>query len=594
MSYENAENDMDYSESEIIRDVAYVPMSDGTRIAYVSYHPKFGQHPTIFSFSPYDGDATPFEKAKPFLDAGYAFLGANWPATGCSEGIVDHWFPNRTVGAYGAEIVEWIAEQPWSDGNVGMVGISYVGSSQLWVAAERPPHLKAIVPSAVSNGFETMGYLGGMMQPSLATWEIWTKTQKHSAGVDWRISHGDTEYAEIRGSARQIVKKGYFDVMQEHTTKDPWWDDLNPSCADVVGQIDIPTMIIGAWQDEFAGTAGECVRIFSQLMPNLKNKRLLLTNGDHKAGSFWSGYPFIRDEHIRFLDRWVKGIQNGVEDEPAAKVFWEVSSAECDPKKAVAGWTTSHSTWPEPAVQRRPFFLSADGTLSDEQPSSSPKEGVRSYLYPTGVELTGSDKQFALLPYEYGVLNYRTDPVTEDMTLLGNPEVSLFLSIDSGDDTDLAITLKDVAPDDTVLFLQLGLHRASFQEIDESQTNPEEVMHTFAKNEKLQPKEIYEVRLSFLSPIAHVVRKGHRLELTIGAPSPIPHPLTASIPAGSPSINHIHHSEKHPSRIVLPILPGAAAQGLPPAVGTLINQPSRREGTFVAGGFQTHNLKGAI
>lgn len=95
MNCESTENDMDYAESEIVRDVTYVPMSDGTRIAYVSYHPKIGQHPTIFSFSPYDGSAFPFEKANPFLDAGYAFLGANWPGTGCSEGIVDSWFPDR-------------------------------------------------------------------------------------------------------------------------------------------------------------------------------------------------------------------------------------------------------------------------------------------------------------------------------------------------------------------------------------------------------------------------------------------------------------------------------------------------------------------
>ncbi|MER9521829.1 CocE/NonD family hydrolase [Mesorhizobium sp. M0614] len=580
---------MNYMESDVICDVAYVPMRDGTRIAYVSYRPKIGRHATIFTFSPYAGSAIPFEDAKPCLDAGYAILGANWPATGCSEGIVDHWFPNRIVGACGAEIIEWIAEQPWSDGNIGMAGNSYVGSSQLWVAAEKPPHLKAIVPSALCDGFETMGYLGGMMQPSLATWEIWTQIHTHLGGVDWRISHGDTEYDKIRGSAQQIVKNQYFDLMREHTFKDEWWHSVDPARAEVVGQINVPTMIIGAWQDEWGGAAREGARIFSRLMPNLKNKRLLLTNGDHRTGSFWRGYPFIRAEQIRFLDRWVKGIQNGIEKEPAVKVFWEVSAAEGDPKKAVAGWTTSHSTWPEPAVQRRPFFLTADGSLSIEQPSSSPKEGVRSYIYPTGVELTGGDKQFALLPYEYGVLNYRTKATIDDMTLLGNPEVILFLSIDSGDDADLAITLKDVGPDDTVLFLQSGLHRASFQEIDEAQTTSEEVLHSFAKNEKLKPKEICEVRMSLLNPLAHVVRKGHSLELTIGAPNPIPHRLVASIPAGSLSINRIHHSETHSSRIILPIFPGAIAQAPAPAGGTLLNQPSRKEGKFIAGGFQSPN-----
>lgn len=576
---------MNYVESDVICDVAYVPVRDGTRIAYVSYRPKIGRHPTILIFSPYTGCAIPFEDAKPFLDAGYAFVGANWPATGCSEGVVDHWSPNRLVGQHGADIIEWIAEQPWCDGNVGMVGNSYSGTSQLWAAAERPPHLRAIIPTALGEGFETAGYLGGMLQPSFATWQEYTQNS-HSSGMKWRISRGDTECAKIRGGARQIVKNQNFDVMQEHTVKDAWWDSVDPLHAEVVGKINVPTMIIGAWQDEWGAATIEGARIFSRLTPDLEHKRLLLTNGDHKTTNFWRGYPFLRAEQVRFLDRWVRGIKNGVEKEPAVKVFWEVSAAEGDPHKAVAGWTTSHTTWPEPAVQRRPYFLTADGGLSTEQTSSSPKEGVRSYLYPTGVELTGSDQQFALLPYTYGVLNYRTEPVVEEMTLLGNPEIILFLSIDSGDDADLAITLKDVGPD-SVLFLQTGLHRVSFQEIDETQTYSEEVLHTFSRSEKLNAKKMYEVRMSLLNPFAHVVRKGHSLELTIGAPNPIPHPLMASIPAGSVSVNWIHHSKMHPSRIILPILPDAIAQAPAPKSGTLINQPSRKGSKFIAGGLQS-------
>ncbi|ESY30975.1 hypothetical protein X747_31695 [Mesorhizobium sp. LNJC384A00] len=493
------------------------------------------------------------------------------------------------VGAYGAEVVEWIAKQPWSDGNVGMVGNSYSGSSQLWVAAERPAHLKAIVPTSVVDGYETMAYMGGMLQPYLATWETYTQNLHHSTGMEWRISRGDTECVNIRGSARQIVKNQYFDVMREHMFRDTWWDSVDVTRADVVGQINVPTMIIGAWHDEDGGAVRQSARIFRRLAPNLQHKRLLLTNGDHRAASIWRGYPFIAEEQIKFLDRWVRDVKNGIENEPTVKVFWEVSAAEGDPKNAVVGWTTSHANWPEPTVQRRPYFLTADGGLSIEQASLSPKEGVRSYLYPTGVELNGNDQQFALLPYRYGVLNYRTESVVEDMTLLGNPEMILFLSIDSGDDADVSITLKDISPDGIVLFLQFGLHRVSFQEIDEAETNPEEVLHSFTRTEKLVPKQIYEVRMSLLSPLAHVVRKGHCLELTIGAPNPTPHTLAASIPAGSPSINRIHHSETHSSRIILPILPGAVAQAPTPASGTLLNQPSRKEDNFIAGGLQSIN-----
>ncbi|RWK94363.1 CocE/NonD family hydrolase [Mesorhizobium sp.] len=574
---------MNCVESDVICDVSYVSVRDGTRIAYVSYRPKVGRHPTVFIYNPYRGCAIPFEDAKPLLDAGYAFVGANWPATGCSEGIVDHWSPNRLVGAYGADIVEWIAQQCWSDGNVGMVGYSYTGASHFWVAAEKPPALKAIIPAALADGYETMCYLGGMLQPSLATWEQYANNY-HAVGMNWRMARGDTECAKIRGSDRQVVKNHNFGEMQEHKFKDAWWDSIDLTRLEVLGDIDVPTMIIGAWQDEWGCAGLEGARIFSR-MKNLAHKRLLMTNGDHRTTDFWKGYPFLRAEQIRFLDRWVRGIRNGIEDEPDVKVFWEVCAVDGDRKKPIIGWTTFHATWPEPAVQRRPYFLTADGELSTEQTASAPKEGVRSYLYPTGVELTGSDQQFALLPYTYGVLNYRTAPAVEDMTLLGNPEIFLFLSIDSGDDADLAITLKDVGPD-SVLFLQTGLHRVSFQEIDEAHTYSEEVLHTFARTEKLEPKKIYEARMSLLSPFAHVIRKGHSLELTIGAPNPIPHHLISSIPAGTVSVNRIHHSETHPSRIMLPILPGAVAQAPEPTNGILFNQPSRTGSKFIAGGLE--------
>ncbi|RVD30135.1 CocE/NonD family hydrolase, partial [Mesorhizobium sp. M4B.F.Ca.ET.019.03.1.1] len=133
------------------------------RIAYISYYPKSGRYPSVFWYSPYTAGFAPFEVAKPFLNAGYAFVGANFPATGCSEGIIDYWF-DRKEGIYGAEIVEWIAEEPWSDGNIGMVGNSSAGTVQFWVAAERPPHLRAIVASGVLDGYDDWISLGGMLQ----------------------------------------------------------------------------------------------------------------------------------------------------------------------------------------------------------------------------------------------------------------------------------------------------------------------------------------------------------------------------------------------------------------------------------------------
>lgn len=581
-------NGADLAEADVVRDISYVPMADGTRIAYVAWRPKSGRHPTVFVYSPYTASATPFEAAKEFLDAGYAFVGANFPATGCSEGIIDHWVDgfDRKQGTYGAEVVEWIARQKWSDGNVGMVGNSSSGTLQFWVAAQRPPHLRAIVAGGVEDGYEDWLHLGGMLQlDSTAGWALDSEFSIQEHGVQWRIAAGDRECAAIRASNKQVIKRSFFDDVRKNPLKNAWWDAAYLATAEVAGKVRVPFLLIAAWQDNFGGAARQSARLFSRLTPEIKDKKLLLMNGDHGVGEPGpQSYGFVDAERLRFLDRWVKGIRNGVESEAPVTVYWEVQEPDANAKKAVAGWVTRHETWPEPTVERRTFYLTADAALSPEAPAADAKEKTRAYLYPTGVELVGSNQQFAIQPYSQGVLNYRTAPAAEDMTLLGNPELSLHLSIDAGDDTDLEITLKDIDPNGKVLFLQTGLLRASLRAVDQARTYADEVVPLFRKTEKLVPGEIYEIRMSLLAPIAHVVRRGHRLEVTIGAPNPIPHPNIGSIPAGVASINRVHHSRKHPSRILLPVLPGAAARAPAPDCGTLRGQPCRKETEFVPGG----------
>ncbi|AZV19417.1 MAG: CocE/NonD family hydrolase [Mesorhizobium sp.] len=567
-----------FPEADVVRDIGYVSTQDGTRIAYISYRPKSGRYPTVFMYDPYNASATPFQQAKEFLDAGYAFVGANMTATGCSEGIIDHWY-TRKEGVHGAEVVEWIARQPWSDGNVGMVGNSSAGSSQLWVAAERPPHLRAIVPTGVEDDFVNHEYLGGVAQPALVEWAFRTQFLIPLSGMEWRINEGDAQCDQICESGRQIIKRPFFDEMLKHPVKDEWWDLVSPVRPDVAGEINVPTLIVAMFQD-FGATA-ESLKIFTQQMAEVKNKKLVMINGDHgSAGLGPRGYSIIDAERMKFLDRWVKGVKNGIENEPPVTVYWEVQVPDGDAKKSVAGWVTHHERWPDPAVERRPLYLTADAKLSPDHTGPSPDDdGARLYLYPTGVELVSDNQQFAVEPCSTGVLNYRSAQATSDMTLLGNPEVRLYLGIDRGDDADLALTLKDIGPDGNVLFLQSGLRRASFREIDEVQSHADEVVPTFRKSEKLEPGKIYEIRMSLIGPIAHVVRSGHSLELTIGAPS-----ANRGLPAGAISINRVYHSEKYPSKILLPILPNAVAKAPAPECGMLRGQPCRKETSFCPGG----------
>ncbi|MEV8643992.1 CocE/NonD family hydrolase [Mesorhizobium ciceri] len=566
-------------------------MKDGMRIAYVSYRPKASCYPTVFEYTPYSSSIRPFDLAKHFLDAGYAFVGANFPGTGCSEGLIDTWY-DRKVGESGAEVVEWIAKQPWSDGNVGMVGNSFGGVSQFKVAAERPPHLRAITPGGIGDGYEDMTYVGGMMMLGMMDWAITTELVEGPNGAQQRIILGDTECSAIRGSKRQVVKHSFFEEMRRHPLKDEWWESVSVACKDVAGRVNVPTLMMAASQDEWGAAARQSARIFTQLMRDVPHKRLVMANGDHSATTLngYNSYSIIDAERMKWLDRWVKGVKNGIENEPPVTVYWEVQMAGGDPKKSVAGWVTHHNTWPEPAVERRPFYLTADAKISPDMPCGSPNAGFRAYLYPTGVELLGygdihgDSQKFQVRPHQTGVLNYRMAPATSDIVLLGNPEVTLYVSIDNGDDADFELTLKDIDPEGNQLFLQSGLLRASLRAIDKERTYEDEVVHLFTQSEKLVPGEIYEIRMSLLSPIAHVVRRGHSLELTIGAPNPIPHREAASIPAGDVSVNKVYHSEKYTSRILLPIIPSAKAQAPAPECGTLQGQPFRKGMRFVHGG----------
>lgn len=576
----------DISEADVIRDIAYVTMMDGTRLAYISYRRNTsGRFPTVLLYDPYSANSTSFQVAKEFLDAGYAFVGANLPGTGCSEGVIDFWHELRMVkgGPYGAEVVEWIARQPWSDGNIGMVGNSSAGMPQFWVAAERPPHLRAIVASGFGDGYEFQFYPGGMLPLLEGEWQIRNQFGRN-AGVEWRIERGDTQCANIHGSDRQVVASSLFGEVRKHPLRDEWWDTQTLVSTELTDRVTVPSMLIGAWQEAYGGAALANIRMFNYFMQNVRNKKLVLMNGDHGInGPGPRGYSLVDKERLKFLDRWVKGVENGIEKEPPITVYWEVQQAEGDPKKSVAGWMTHHNTWPDPEVERRTYYLTADAQISPEKPGASSNEGSRAYLYPTGAELYGDNQQFQVRPYSPGVLNYRTAPVTSDMVLLGNPEVVLYLSIDNGDDVDVELTLKDVGPDG-VRFLQSGLLRASLRAIDKDRTYVDEVVHSFRKSDKLVPGEIYELRMSLISPIAHVVRQGHSLELTIGATNPIPHSVLGSIPAGAPSINRVYHSTKYASRILLPVIPGAVAQAPAPTCDALRGQPYRKDDEFVPGG----------
>ncbi|MDT8369676.1 MAG: CocE/NonD family hydrolase [Longimicrobiales bacterium] len=550
---------LDLAEEEAHREIGYLEMRDGTRLAYVVWRPtEEGSYPTLISFSPYVEDGVDFNRVKPYLDHGYAYVGANVRGTSCSEGVFSWMDPGH--GPDGAELVEWAGSQAWSTGAVGMIGISYPGHTAIMTAAERPSHLKAIAPAGLTaSTYREVFMPGGMLNlDKLAGWTLDDQPGSGRRSAENRIEWGDTECEAIR--AEHKPNRTYYEAL-EHPLFDAWWQARELETR--IARVDVPTLMVHGWQDWCTASSGPSW-LFRELPA--AEKKIIFQSGGHGAG----GRDVSRAEVIRWMDRWLKGERNGIDEEPPVSVFWEVRDRG---REATPNWTTTYADWPVPDLQEVTLYLTADGELSREEPPARPDHGERSYLYPTGTELIGNNEQFEVPPSRRGSLTYRTEPMPEDRTILGLPRLTFHVSSEQSD-TDFMVTLKDVDPDGNTLFVQRGYLRASLRAVDPERSTPDQIVQAFDTREELVPGRIHEVTMS-LYAVGHVVRRGHRLELSILAPSATPQPRWGPVPLDLPSVNRVYHSPEYPSRLTLPIVPGETAPAPPPECGVLQFQPCR-------------------
>lgn len=547
------------TEQDVYREIGYVPMKDGVELAYVVWRPKKdGRYPTLVSYSPYATNGAPFATVKPYLEHGYAYVGANIRGTSCSEGQYGLWHPLE--GPDGAQLVEWTGTQSWSTGAVGMVGLSYPGHTQIMTAAQRPPHLKAIAASGLTaSSYRDIWMPGGIFNVGMVGW--WTFDAQPGiarSAAERRIQWGDDRCAEIR--LRQKPNPAFYEVLQ-HPLLDGWWKarDLET----MIGQVNVPTLIMHGWQDQETVSSGP--QLLFKLL-KVANKKMILQSGGHSAGE----RDMNRAQAIRWMDRWLKGEQNGVDQEPPITVHWEVRDER---GKSTPSWTTTYGSWPVPGLQRRTLYLTHDGRLARDMPAARPDHGVRSYLYPTGTEFVGNNEQFAVRSRPIGLLSYQSEPMLEDTAILGLPQVTFYASSEQKD-TDVMVTLHDVDPAGNTLFLQRAVLRASLRAVDTARSSADGIIHRFDKVEELVPGRVYELTLS-LYTLGHVVRQGHRLELAIMAPTSMFQPDWGPLPVSLPSLNRVYHSPQYPSSLILPIVSGEKAQSPPAPCGSLQFQPCR-------------------
>ena len=540
-----------------------IPVRDGARLRADVFRPKSGgRFPVIVNLGSYQKDKLWVpppdleEKPNPYMNwetvnplwwvpRGYAALRVDGRGSGKSPGRTDPWSPSEARDFYDA--IEWAAKQPWSNGRVGLNGISYYAMTQWLVASLRPPSLKAMIPwEGAADMYRDFGYHGGIFSFGFAT-NWWNNHMAHHLLGKPQTSATDA-----------FATPWLWEYMHNNLDGD-WWRGRRA----IWENIDVPLYSAGNWSGmglHLRGNTEGYMRSAS------KHKKLRIHAGTHYH-SFYSDEG--RTDQLRFLDRWLKGNDSGVTREPPVKLLIRKGGHENYRWRFEREWPIRRTRWTkfylEPGSPRGDETEGALVTVAPRKATSfsysasgMTKAGVASASW-TSTALAGS------LP-RMGV-SFATAPLKEDTEVTG-PVVLVLWVTSTTEDMDIFATLRNIAPDGQDLFelgqqgqpvpVAKGWLRASHRKLDSALTLPYRPYHAHFEREWLKAREIVRVEVE-IWPTCMVFAKGHRIRLDIqprdGVGSfPYTH-YSADYNAGT---NVIHAGGSRASHLLLPVIPQKA------------------------------------
>jgi predicted acyl esterase len=614
----------------------YIEMRDGTKLAAMVRPPlgfasmDQGPFPTVIEYSGY-AVADPGHQEPGSLIAwamGYATVGVNMRGSGCSGGVLDLFDLPTTADGY--DVVEAVAAQSWAQGHkVGMVGISFPGISQLFVGGVRPPHLAALTPlSVIADIYRAPGFPGGIFNNGFA--QSWLLDRQHDGepapegGQQWaidRVNEGDTVCLE--NQKLRLQGEDPLEVVEAHPYYTPELH-FDRSPINWVSNIDVPTFLASAWQDEQTGS--DFASMLSRF-PKRKDVKITVTNGVHSS----SFDPAILWNWLAFLDLYVADripdpgrmdplvvsvlypqilgddtylppvpddrfdditdydeARKLFESDPPVRVLMENGAGSPTPGLMAPTFEFGLKKWPPPQVKPTSFYFGPEGTLTKKKPTKK-TQGTDTYHPDPEARPSqtlpgqGQDDSWKLipdydwLPYPEGTaVAYVSEPLTSDMVVAGTGSVDLWLR-SSAADTDLQVTLTEVRPDGLETYVQSGWLRASHRKLDKkttTKTDPRPT-HLEADAAPLPAGEFTKVRVEIFA-VAHAFRAGSRVRISVEAPGGDRTRWAFNTPAtGGLVANDIARTAKQASRVVLSVVPGIEVPpGLPPCPG-LRGQPCR-------------------
>ncbi|MFX0203877.1 MAG: CocE/NonD family hydrolase [Candidatus Hodarchaeota archaeon] len=512
----------------------YVEMRDGVRVTVDIYRPDAeGKFPALFSTSGYPKEIN-FEAGDTeyIVSKGYAHVIGSSRGTGRSEG--DYTFHSHYEGEDGHDVVEWIAKQPWCSGNVGMIGYSYFAVTQLLTAAEQPPHLKAIVPFDDGHDLYREQYEGGILL-------------SHFYGVGQRISYSGSRIpATLRRLPEEEVERLVEEKLKDPDLKafsnwafvltnpkmnPPFFDYLlNPldgpfywerSVYTKLDRIKIPVYCGGAWRGDTAHLSAAFIMYLGLRGP----KKLLLYPREIGRHS-----RFMMDLTLRWHDFWLKGIDNGIMDEPPIRIFVMESNR----------WRYENE-WPLARTKWTKFYLRTFSRLSKETETFN------------DVQPDCFGQSPASVTKEIRSLTYSTAPLPEDLEVTGPIALYLYASIDQ-DDTNWMAYLKDVGLDGSKTELTRGFLKASHRALDKEKSKLWQPYHTHTQAIPIVPGEIYEYAIEII-PTSNLFKAGHRIELEIKSTDFVQGARSYHLPSSRTTLHKIYRDKKYPSHLLLPVIP---------------------------------------
>ena len=606
-----------------------VAMRDGVRLAADIYHPAEngkplpGPFPVILERTPYgktvvsrselslkDPIAKPrAEVAHFFVSRGYVVIYQDCRGRYGSEGEFVKYLSD---GNDGYDTCAWIVKQPWCNGKIGTMGLSYAAHTQGALACAGAPGIAAMFldSGGFANAYQDGIRQGGAFELKQVTWayraafespEVANDPARIAAlkAIDIKAWFAKMPWA--RGRSPLTPAPGYeryvFDQW-EHGVFDAFWKQLGIYAEGFYDRFaDAPMTFLSAWYDPYPRSAADNYTALSKMKKG--PVRLILgpwTHGDRSltyAGDVDFGPAATLDDNLApdfltlrlaWFDCWLKGIANGVADKPAVQLF--VMGGGSGRKNAAGrmdhgGRWRAEKDWPIPDAKNTAFYLHEHGALSPAAPTA--KSAQRSYVFDPenpvpsiggtitsgepvmrggaydqreGPRFFGSREPYRPLSARPDVLVFETEPLAEDVEVTGAIDAKLFIASDRPD-TDFTIKLIDVYPpsedypEGFAMNVTDGIQRARYRK-------------SFGTPEMLKPGEIAEVTVRAF-PTSNLFKRGHRIRLDVSS-SNFPH-FDVNPNTGAPegkggsrvaAKNTLHLDAAHPSHVVLPIIPKRA------------------------------------